>query len=113
MKAVSFNILGVPYKVKVQTEIENPKLRGADGLCEFYSKEIILDTSPRNNEQAFNNIEEYYHKVLRHEAFHAILHEAGLDCYAEDEKLVDALAVLYPRITPVMEKIESLNTEEL
>lgn len=113
MKTTSLNIFGVPYKVKVQTEIENLKLRGADGLCEFYSKEIILDTTQRNHEQALNNIEEYYHKVLRHEAFHAMFHEAGLDCYAEDEKLVDALAILYPRIAPVMEKIESLNTKEL
>ena len=43
-------------------------------------------------------------KTVRHELFHAIFHEAGLDCYAEDEVLVDALAILFPKIEQLIKE---------
>lgn len=107
----TIDILGVEYSVFVETEKENPKLIGNDGLCELYSKSIILDTSSKSDKEAFDNIEEYYHKVLRHECFHAIFAECGLDKYCRDEVLVDMLAFLYPRIEKIMKDAKKVGDE--
>lgn len=65
------------------------------GECDRYNKII------RINQEYFSqknvNINAKF-KTMRHEIIHAFLHEAGLDCYSEDEILVDALAVLIPKI---------------
>ena len=37
------NILGTEYSIKGQIGKETPKLEHADGICEFYSKEIVID----------------------------------------------------------------------
>ena len=36
------NILGTEYEILVQKANENPKLKDAYGLCEYYSKKIVL-----------------------------------------------------------------------
>ena len=41
---LKINILGTDYTIKRQSKSENPKLENAYGLCESYSKEIVLDT---------------------------------------------------------------------
>jgi len=37
------NILGTKYDVLFQKESENPKLETANGLCEYYSKKVIVN----------------------------------------------------------------------
>ena len=86
------NILGASYGVKFRTEELFPKLKllEADGLCELYSKDIIIrDYSNEQTGKEFDNFEEYEKKVLRHELFHALFFEAGLNNYCEDELLVN------------------------
>lgn len=102
------NILGVDYEVLDDIEDNNPKLIDNSGLCELFTKKIILDVSDKDNKDAFDNMEEYYHKVLRHECFHAIFHEVGLRKYSGDEDLVDCLAILYPRIKQIMEVVDNM-----
>lgn len=100
----NINVLGTDYEVCFQTERDNPKLKDNDGLCEIYTKKIILDMSAKDDPDAYDNIDEYYNHVLRHELFHAIFAEAGLTSYCVDEKLVEMLASLYPKIKEIMEK---------
>ena len=100
----TINVLGTEYTVKFQTEKDNPKLKGNDGLFELYTQEIILDLSNKNEPTAYANVEAYYDKVFRHELFHAIFAEAGLMDYCNDEILINALATLYPKIQKIMEK---------
>ena len=94
------NILGTDYTIVHQTEEENPKLENANGICETYSKEIILDnfTIDKNT---LKNVEKFMDKTLRHEVIHAFLHESGLDNnsdYARDEELVDWIAIQFPKM---------------
>lgn len=104
------NVLGTDYDVLVKSEKENPKLKEANGLCEVYAQKIyIIDQNDRKDNATYENVDEYYHKVLRHELFHAIFAEAGLTDYLEDETLVEALAVLYPKIQKIMEQAESFD----
>ena len=71
------------------------------GECDRYTKTIKI------NKEYFASEDAEYSAILkteRHEIIHAFLHEAGLDCYSEDETLVDALAVLIPKMVSAFEK---------
>lgn len=99
------NILGQLYNIRKCTEEEFPKLKilNADGACELYSKEIILNkVMEESDPQNFDNFKEYKNKVLRHEIMHAFFHESGLNDYCRDEELVDWLAIQMPKIVKVM-----------
>ena len=107
------DILGTPYNIKFQTPQENPKLDtlDANGLAELYSKELIIRTGYEDNPQSFKNVTEFREKVMRHEVVHAIFHECGLDCYGDDETLVNFLALQFPKLEAVMHKVHELHTE--
>ena len=107
------NILGTEYKVSRQNKSQNPKLEDNVGLCEMYSKEIILDdfSEIREDKMAVDNIAEYEKKVMRHEIVHAYLGESDLrSCsdYAENEELVDWIAIMLPKIIKTCEELEIL-----
>ena len=102
------NILGTWYQVINQTEEENPKIFDKDGMCEPYAKKIVIDTSSKTDKDAVENIDDYFHAVLRHECFHAIFHEIGHGAdYCRDEVLVDLLALLYPKIKKIMDAADN------
>lgn len=105
------DILGTPYNIKFNTEQEYPKLGNNNGLCELYSKEIIIKTGYEDNPNVFNNITDYREKVLRQEIIHAIFHECGLDNYCDDEVLVNFLAIQYPKIKGIMDKAHTIHNE--
>ena len=104
------SVLGTDYEILIQNEKENPKLKNANGLCEIFAQKVIIENpKERNDECAYENVNAYWHKVLRHEFFHAIFAEAGLTDYLEDETLVDVLAVLYPKIKKIMEQADDFD----
>ena len=73
------------------------------GECDRYSKTIKI------NEEYFlkDGIDSSAMlKTIRHEVLHAVFHEVGLDCYAEDEVLVDAVAILLPKIVKTIEEVK-------
>ena len=106
------NILGTEYTIKKQKVADNPKLKENNGLCELYSKEIVLcDESWEDDVMTFNNIEEFEKKVLRHEIIHAFFAESGLDSqseYARNEELVDWIAIQLPKMVKVMQDVNCL-----
>ena len=83
---MTIDVLGTTYNICFDT-IDKDNL----GECDRYDKIIRLNLvyfqEPENNFKAI-------YQTLKHEILHAFFHEAGLDCYAEDETLCDALAVL-------------------
>lgn len=54
------NILGTKYNIYRVSSKENPKLEGNNGICEQYSKEIILHTleEEKQDEMCVENVEE-------------------------------------------------------
>ncbi len=109
------NILGQDYTIKFQKEEDNVKLKNADGICEFYSKEIIV-CDIKESEETFNNMQEYKNKVLRHEIIHAFIHESGLDVmceWARNEEMVDFFAYQIPKIAKVFNEINNIKEEEV
>lgn len=105
---MTVNILGTDYEVITQTEEENPKLKEAYGLCEMYSKKIVL-SDIKEEPNCFENLEAFKRKVVRHEIIHAFFAESGLRSnsnYAENEELVDWIAIQFPKILQVFEKLK-------
>lgn len=97
---MKIDILGTEYDLLYCRENE---MKDSDncGECNRYTKTIKI------NKEYFASEDAEYSAILkteRHEIIHAFLHEAGLDCYSEDETLVDALAVLIPKMVSAFEK---------
>lgn len=102
-KVVVVDILGAEYSIHKQSSKENTKLEGNNGLCEQYSKEIILNTFEEEKQDVMcvENVEELEKKVLRHEIIHAYLGESGLRSsseWAENEEMIDWFAIQLPKI---------------
>lgn len=105
-KNETINILGTQYEILFQTEKENPKMEGNDGICEPYSHKIVLDLSAEQDKFTADRIEDYYSKVFRHEVIHAFFFEAGLESYSKDELLVEWLAKMLPKINQSMAEVD-------
>lgn len=104
------NILGAEYEILVQSEADNPKLKESVGLCEHYSKKIILSSmeETKTDVMCVDNLLEFEKKVLRREIIHAFLGESGLrGCsdWAENEEMVDFFAIQAPKIVKVFEEL--------
>ena len=109
----TLNVLGTIYKIGTASPSTNVKMKNAAGLCECYSKEIFLDTDENNYDEPMAGFDEYCHKTLRHEAFHAVFHEAGIKRYEDDEDLVEMLAILYPKIRKIMDEVDGLDISKI
>ena len=61
MQDCKVNILGTEYQILTQSEKDNPKLETCNGLCEQYSKKIILnDIYDKYSDPVFGYIICYY-----------------------------------------------------
>lgn len=117
MKSRTINILGTEYQILIQNKKQNPKLENANGLCEYYSKKIILDDFEGAKEDVLcvENLEEFKKKVLRHEIIHAFLGESGLRAsseWAENEEMVDFFAIQFPKILQAFRDAGAIQREQ-
>jgi hypothetical protein len=101
------NILGTEYEIIINKDSKNPKMEDSAGYIEAYAKELVINDIEVDN-RTYKNIDEFKKKVLRHEMIHAFFHEAGLEHYYEDEKLVDWLALQIPKIIKAMKEADCL-----
>ena len=110
-KVVVVNILGTDYEIHRKSSKENPKLEDNNGICEQYSKEIILNTLEEEKQDVMcvENVEEFEKKVLRHEIIHAYLGESGLRSsseWAENEEMVDWFAIQLPKMFKTFKELD-------
>ena len=68
------------------------------------SKKIIITDSYRNDEDALEGIDDYIHKVIRHEAFHAFFAEMGIKKWLHDEELIDTYEKYSERLDELKDK---------
>lgn len=98
------NILGTPYSIVVIPKGDYRYDKEADGYMDPSVKKIFL----YNFAQSLGSVQDlvgYQKKVLRHEIVHAFLYESGLwqdsygsKCWAQNEEMVDWLAIQVPKI---------------
>ena len=62
---MTIDILGTDYEIIRQYENENSKLKEANGLCETWSKKIVIEI-PEDDPMNVENIDAFERKVLRH-----------------------------------------------
>lgn len=113
MEQKNINILGTEYLILEQSKKDNPKLNECMGLCEPYSKKIVISDfeEEKDDPMCVENWEEFVNNVLRHEIFHAFFAESGLrnsSDYAENEELIDWLAIQSPKIFKVFQDLDIL-----
>lgn len=108
------NILGTEYEIKKVKEHENFEILGADGFCDFTTKEIYIHEIEREPGMVFD-LEEYYKKLIRHEIVHAALYESGLDSsslehhgWACNEEMVDWIAIQAPKLFKMFKEANAL-----
>lgn len=107
------NILGTEYELVIQSSSENEKLEDLNGFCDQYTKQIFITDFEEEKKDKFcvGNIEDLQKQVLRHEIIHAFLGESGLrNCseWAENEEMVDWMAIQFPRILKTFEEVGAL-----
>lgn len=95
------NILGSTWTVTPEEMKDN----NYDGLTDSSMKEIRIRL---DNVNEVGNFEALVKKQTRHEVIHAFLYESGLSFnsdWAVNEELVDWIAIQFPKIAEVYEKL--------
>ena len=100
---MTINVLGEQYEY-VESDLNNPELAEADGICQTFDKvsilrkeEYLAGFSPKAKQQRRED-------VIRHELVHAFAQESGVQ-YGENEDLVDWVARMIPKINKVFQSI--------
>ena len=101
---MKLNILGVEYTLITDgTSVEFPDLTDdSDGYCNFQSKQIVIS---KEYDDKTSDYAKYLDAVVRHEVVHAYLYESGLHDYANDELIVDWIALQFPKMKKLFEEL--------
>lgn len=100
------DVLGVRYDIHLKVPFESDDyLDGSDGYCDFHAKKIVIGDFSKKNGYEWSDLKAFENKVLRHELAHAFLYESGMNDLARDEKLVDWIAIQFPKLNKVFEEV--------
>lgn len=109
----SINVFGVEYKIFIDSEDDNPKIKDNHGYCETLAKELHfhehLFKGFENDVMVLKDWDSYWKKVMRHELIHAMIYESGLgDCceWANNESLVDWISMQAPKMLEIFSKVK-------
>lgn len=104
MDGKKVNIIGTEYTIK---EDENLAKTDRDGECRVYAKEIyVRKTEDLLDDIANDELKEIRKaEVLRHELWHAVFFESGLEDYCDNEQLVDFLAKQSPKTFKIFQEL--------
>lgn len=107
---MEINVLGTAYTVDCRTESEDTRLIGKLGYCDPTTKLLVIKKEPVTDYDSVGDVSVIDDFVLRHEIVHAFLYESGLDCYYNDETLVDWIAMQISKLIRAMREAEALPT---
>lgn len=97
------NILGTEYTILCKTgdsARSDIRLRNNDAYTDYTTKEIVIGEFEDDIDN-LEDLEMLRRKLIRHEITHAFFYESGLSCnseYAENEELVDWIAIQSPKL---------------
>lgn len=110
------DILGTRYNIKsVDRNTDDKRLEGANAYCDYYAKEIVA-IKYEETEESFKDIPAFNRKTLRHEIVHAFLAESGLrrSCsWAENEEVVDWIAIQFPKMLKAFNEANAISSEDI
>lgn len=113
----TIEILGTQYEVYLDVPVsEDEDLTDRFGYCSYIEHKIVV--ADMNTIDSWKNESDecklkQVHATLRHEVIHAFLNESGLcgnslgvDAWAQNEEMVDWIAVQFPKILNVYQVLE-------
>uniref|UniRef100_UPI00359CB846 hypothetical protein n=1 Tax=Thomasclavelia spiroformis TaxID=29348 RepID=UPI00359CB846 len=104
------NILGTEYDVEILLQRdETMSAIDVDGYTDYSVKKIrVLDVTKNTDSGQQEDTERYQKLILRHELIHVFLYESGIDfrILFHNEEMVDWLAMQFPKIVEVFDKME-------
>lgn len=119
MDEYKVSVLGTEYTVKLTAKGDDPtfEANGCNGYTDTSSKKIVVmkgahDMDPEPGQ--LDDIVAYRKRVLRHEIVHAFMFESGLDDqsqWAQNEELIDWIAIQIKKMSKAMSKAESTMDE--
>lgn len=106
---MKINILGTEYDFEAVLTDSDVRLRECDGYADLYAKTIRIATDYRENDpDAIKDFDALRAKVKRHECIHAMFFESGLTEWANNECLVDWIAVQFPKLLEIFKETEAI-----
>jgi hypothetical protein len=110
---MKINILGTEYEIIYGSRKDYPNLEQLSGYIDVTIKKIIVCDFAEDADDPFSkqNLDDFKKETVRHEIIHAFLYESGLagnshatTQWAEDEEMVDWMAIQFPKIAKVFEE---------
>lgn len=107
MRKKKIMVLGTEYTIKVVEEKLDPVLKNFDGYCDYSTKTIIVkDYNGVKDPLSPDDPTVHANSTLRHEIIHAFFYESGLEEYYRDERVVDWIALQFPKMAKLFDSIE-------
>lgn len=114
MEGLKFSVLGNIWHIYVKSAEADPKLKETSGYADPSTRSIIINdfADVRSSEYSIEALSVYRRKVMRHEIIHAFLFESGFDGeesgtdhWAENEKMVEWIALQLPKIVEACQEV--------
>lgn len=108
---MTVNILGEKYTIERRSRVEEPALEAMDGYCDDSIKLIVVNSDTERTDTSKYDIPYVRRKQIRHEIVHGFLFESGLaenSDWAQNEEMVDWIAMQGPKIYKVWQEADAL-----
>ena len=106
---MKLNILGTEYDYAESTAKEDVRLAENYGYYDFSERIIRIESEYNENDpNAISDFDVLKDKVIRHEIIHAFMYESGMREWTEDEKLVDWLAIQFPKMLKAFQEVHCI-----
>lgn len=105
-------ILGTKYSLERKSPKEDEALLEFDGYCDDSVKKIVVSNHDPQDVGTKADMEAVRKKQIRHEIIHAFLSESGLaenSAWAQDEEIVDWIAIQGPKFMKAWEEAEAFD----
>lgn len=109
---MKLDILGTQYDFSLSNAKKDAGLIDNGGYCDGFAKRIVInDYYIENDPNSIQDIPAYDRKVRRHEIVHAFLYESGMTHWAENESMVEWIAVMVPRMIRAFHCVDALQID--
>lgn len=104
------NVLGTEYEIILVDEKSHSLFKEVNGWCDTSVKKIYVCTKERE-EGDKESLQEVVDRFIRHELIHAFIYESGIDVevdWANNEPLIDFLAIQIPKMVQAFNKVNAM-----
>ena len=106
---MKLSILGTEYDFEAVHRTDDVQLVDSDGIADFNAKTIRVAIDFLENDPGITRaLYAYKSKVKRHEIAHTFLYESGMQEWADDEKLVEWIAIQFPKMLEAFKEVDAI-----